>query len=67
MTQTVLCNDLPLTTNATTIAEFVITHIGQSDGVAVAQNGVVVLRSAWEHTTIHDGDRLDVLTAVQGG
>ncbi|MCS4536282.1 sulfur carrier protein ThiS [Corynebacterium sp. HS2168-gen11] len=67
MARTVVCNDLPLTTNATTIAEFVITHIGQRDGVAVAQNGVVVLRSAWDHTDIHDGDQLDVLTAVQGG
>jgi sulfur carrier protein len=36
-------------------------------GLAVAVNGDVVPRSAWERTAIGDGDAIEVLTAVQGG
>ena len=36
-------------------------------GVAVAVNGQVVTRSAWESTTLAEGDQVEVLTAVQGG
>jgi sulfur carrier protein len=35
-------------------------------GVAVALNQAVLPRSAWQ-TSLSDGARLDVLTAVQGG
>ena len=36
-------------------------------GVAVAVEGRVVFRSAWQDTTLEDRARVDVLTAVQGG
>ena len=36
-------------------------------GSAVAVNGEVVPRSAWPARELHDGDRVEVLTAVQGG
>ena len=36
-------------------------------GVAVAVNGEVVPRSAWATAGLHDGDRVEVLTAAQGG
>ena len=36
-------------------------------GVAVAVEGRVVFRSAWQETTLEDGARVEVLTAVQGG
>jgi len=36
-------------------------------GIAVAVNGQVVRRSAWDSTPLADGDRVEVLTAVQGG
>ena len=36
-------------------------------GVAVAVDGEVVPRSAWEHTVLADGQELEVLRAVQGG
>jgi len=36
-------------------------------GIAVAVNGEVVPRSAWETTGLHPGDRVEVLTAAQGG
>ena len=36
-------------------------------GVAVAVNGEVVPRSAWPVAALRDGDRVEVLTAAQGG
>ena len=36
-------------------------------GVAVAVNGEVVPRSTWETADLADGDRVEVLTAAQGG
>ena len=36
-------------------------------GVAIAVNGGVVPRTAWEQTLLRDGDRVEVLTAAQGG
>jgi sulfur carrier protein len=36
-------------------------------GLAVARNGDVVLRSAWAAIALADGDRIEVLQAVQGG
>ena len=36
-------------------------------GVAAAVNGDVVRRTAWNSTSLTDGDEVEVLTAVQGG
>jgi sulfur carrier protein len=36
-------------------------------GVAVAVNGEVVPRSTWQTASLTDGDRVEVLTAAQGG
>jgi sulfur carrier protein len=36
-------------------------------GIAVAVNGVVVPRADWAGTALRDGDRVEVLTAAQGG
>ncbi|MBT2412136.1 sulfur carrier protein ThiS [Streptomyces sp. ISL-12] len=36
-------------------------------GVAAALNETVVPRARWSHTALSDGDRVEVLTAVQGG
>ena len=36
-------------------------------GIAVALNGEVVPRSAWDATRLEPGDRVEVLTAAQGG
>ncbi|MFE1169533.1 sulfur carrier protein ThiS [Nocardiopsis sp. NPDC058789] len=36
-------------------------------GIAVAVNDEVVRRTAWTDTELSAGDRVDVLTAVQGG
>jgi sulfur carrier protein len=36
-------------------------------GVALALDGEVVPRQAWHHTTVGDGARVEVVTALQGG
>ena len=36
-------------------------------GVAAALNETVVPRTQWPSTPLSDGDRVEVLTAVQGG
>lgn len=36
-------------------------------GVAVAVDGEVVPRGAWDATALHEGARVEVLQAVQGG
>jgi sulfur carrier protein len=36
-------------------------------GIAVALNSEVVPRGSWAATTVAAGDRIDVVTAVQGG
>ncbi|XKK59721.1 sulfur carrier protein ThiS [Streptomyces sp. ARC32] len=36
-------------------------------GVAAALNETVVPRARWAGTTLAEGDRVEVLTAVQGG
>ena len=36
-------------------------------GVAVAVDGEVVPKARWAGTALHDGARVEVLTAVQGG
>lgn len=39
----------------------------QRRGVAVAVDGEVVPRSAWEETLLREGARVEVVAAVQGG
>jgi sulfur carrier protein len=36
-------------------------------GVAVAVNGEVVPRSAWPEALLREGDKIEILTAAQGG
>ncbi|RII18267.1 Sulfur carrier protein ThiS [Streptomyces sp. YIM 130001] len=51
----------------TTLAELVATLSASPSGVAAAVNESVVPRGEWHRTTLTDGDRVEVLTAVQGG
>ncbi len=50
-------------TVATVVAELTTAE----RGVAVAVNETVVARGAWATTRLAAGDRVEVLTAVQGG
>lgn len=38
-----------------------------ADGLAVAVNETVVPRSLWSKNEIHEGDRIEILEAAQGG
>lgn len=40
---------------------------GSGLGLAVAVNATIVRRGSWTETVLQDGDRIEVLTAVQGG
>jgi sulfur carrier protein len=51
----------------TTVAELVARLDAPARGVAVALDAEVVPRSAWDVTTVADGARVEVLTAIQGG
>jgi len=41
--------------------------VGDGAGVAVAVNDAVVPRARWETVALNDGDRVEVIHAVQGG
>jgi sulfur carrier protein len=51
----------------TTVARLVDTLGAGTRGIAVAVNAEVVPRSAWATSALCDGDRVEVLRAVQGG
>ncbi|MFE6131655.1 sulfur carrier protein ThiS [Streptomyces sp. NPDC056437] len=51
----------------TTLDALVTELTAARSGVAAAVNEAVVPRSAWAGTVLDDGDRVEVLTAVQGG
>lgn len=50
-----------------TLDRLVATLTPASSGVAAAVNDLVVPRAQWPTTLLGDGDRVEVLTAVQGG
>ncbi|MEU1627241.1 sulfur carrier protein ThiS [Streptomyces sp. NPDC020096] len=50
-----------------TLDRLVATLTTAHSGVAAAVNETVVPRSRWTSTALGDGDRVEVLTAVQGG
>ncbi|MFG2333801.1 sulfur carrier protein ThiS [Streptomyces sp. NPDC048604] len=45
----------------------VATLTAAASGVAAAVNETVVPRSEWPATVLAEGDRVEILTAVQGG
>ncbi|WP_020390338.1 sulfur carrier protein ThiS [Kribbella catacumbae] len=51
----------------TTVADVVERWARSPVGVAVAVNEAVVTRTEWPGTTLAEGDRVEILTAVQGG
>jgi sulfur carrier protein len=50
-----------------TLAQAVRQVTAATSGIAAAVNDEVVSRAAWEATEVAEGDRVEVLTAVQGG
>jgi sulfur carrier protein len=51
----------------TTVADLVADRCPSPRGVAVAVNGEVVPRSAWEATAVATGDDVEIVTAAAGG
>lgn len=51
----------------TTLDALVAVFTTAPSGVAAAVNETVVPRAQWPATALRDGDRVEVLTAVQGG
>ena len=41
--------------------------VNEPRGYAIALNGAVVRRDAWARTPINEGDRIEIVRAVQGG
>ncbi|MBV8745321.1 MAG: sulfur carrier protein ThiS [Xanthobacteraceae bacterium] len=69
MAQTISVNgeDEPLSTD--TLAALVAVKAQQTNrtGIAVAVNGAVVPRTAWEATALRPGDRIEIVRVLQGG
>ncbi|AGL14474.1 sulfur carrier protein ThiS [Actinoplanes sp. N902-109] len=64
----VTINGSTRTVAATSTVEGLVATVTEARrGVAVAVNGEVVPRSAWPGARLRDGDRVEVLTAAQGG
>ncbi len=67
---TVVVNGDPVEVDRDATVAGVLARLGHQPGrggVAVALNGAVVPRSAWERTRLAERDRLEVLGATQGG
>jgi sulfur carrier protein len=57
-------DDLP----ADTSVDDLVARLGRGrSGIAVAVNDEVVPRSRWSTVALVDGDRVEILTAAQGG
>ncbi|MFG2433064.1 sulfur carrier protein ThiS [Streptomyces sp. NPDC048508] len=54
-------------TAGTALDTLVATLTPAPSGVAAALNETVVPRAQWSSTALAEGDRVEVLTAVQGG
>ncbi len=50
-----------------TVGALVDTEVADRRGVAVAVDGDVLPRSSWDTTTLHDGAKVELVGAVQGG
>jgi len=50
-----------------TVAAVIGTFATDSRGIAVAVNDQVVHRSAWNARELREGDRVEIVRAVQGG
>jgi sulfur carrier protein len=42
-------------------------RLGYKEGIAVALNETFILKAKYGETVVNDGDRVDILSPVQGG
>jgi sulfur carrier protein len=50
-----------------TLAQLVARRMSSDKGLAAAVDGAVAPRSTWAELVLHDGQAVELLTAVQGG
>lgn len=67
MTTFVLNGNVTTATGDLTVAALVGELGSDGRGIAVAVNDEVTPRSQWDLTRVLDGDRVEILTAAQGG
>ncbi len=48
-------------------AETAALDLANPKGFAIALNGAVVRRDAWAQTVLSEGDRVEIIRAMQGG
>ena len=66
---TIELNGEPVELEEPATVSTVVLRAGASDrrGVAVAVDGEVVPRSAWDDTNLSEGQRVEIVGAIQGG
>jgi len=52
---------------STSLSGVVVDLLGNSRGSAVVVDGAVIPRSQWETFPLREGQRVELITAVQGG
>jgi thiamine biosynthesis protein ThiS len=60
-------NGQPYDTDAVHLGALAEERDARRAGIAIALNGKVVRSIAWDETTIHDGDAIEIVTAAAGG
>lgn len=65
---TITVNGIPSTvTEGDTLDQLLVKHGLPHQGVAVAVNGELALRSQWETTRLNPGTSVEIVTIAQGG
>lgn len=60
-------NEIKTIDNKTTIDKLVFSLNISEKGMAIAVNGHIIRRQAWETTHIEDGDNITIIHAAYGG
>ncbi len=60
-------NGSPAETAARSISELVAEQALVPGMLLVEHNGIALLRSEWDHTSLADGDRIEFLRVAAGG
>jgi sulfur carrier protein len=59
--------DFPMLLSASTVADLIGALELKGDRVALEHNGTIVRRDAWAATSIHSGDKFEIVHFVGGG
>ena len=59
--------DLAELSGSATVADLVSALGLKGDRVAIEQNGAIVTRGEWTASTVHEGDRFEIVHFVGGG